>query len=369
MIKKKGGSTPWPFCVSVLFCASALLCAPGNALCTKNQITLTDALDRKVTITLPVERAAFTGVCLTDIFSIAGVWDKITAREIMVRNPTFYPGITELTPINTIKGNPYSLNFEKILTLDIDCLLTFNAPMPGFEEMNDKIKSHIPVVALDLFDHDTIKSNFEIIGGIFGNRDKISNYMVWYEGVIKKISDKTFHLTARQKKRYFIKWSWGKVDAFTTMSDSFIGMATINKIAGGINVAADLKGHGGWVQSIDPEWLTEQDIDVLICEDSIANGFGSEIKDSTVISSYRQELMELPFLASVKAVKNGDVYMMSPHFLYTPAFVISLSYLAKWFHPELFEDFDPRQIHQQYINRFMNQKFNLDKQGIFIYPE
>lgn len=369
MGRKKSSSATWSIFTSVLFFTAALFFSPTNALCVNNEIIFIDALDRKVTIKLPVEKAAFTGVCLTDIFSIAGVWDKIVAREIIVRNPNFYPGIAELPPINTTKGNPYSLNFEKLLTLDIDCLLTFNAPMPGFKEMNDKIKSHIPVVALYLFDHDTIKSNFEIIGKIFGNHDKISDYMSWYEKVIKQISDKTSHLTTRQKKRYFIKWSWGKVDEFTTMSDSFIGMTTINKIAGGINVAADLKGHGGWVHSIDPEWLAEQEIDVLICEDSIPKGFGTEIKDTTIISSYRQELMELPFLASCKAIKNREVYMMSPHFLYTPAFVISLSYLAKWFHPELFEDFNPRQIHQQYITRFVNQKFDLDKQGVFIYPE
>ena len=348
---------------------SVLLFKVEKGACKEGEVIITDAMGRVVTIKQPVQRVAYTGFCTTDALKIIGIWDRIKAREIFILNKPFYSNMDEIPPANTTRGDPYSLDFEKILTLDLDCLVTVKTPAMGFEEMNEKIKLHIPVVVLDLFDHDTTRTNFAILAEIFGKAKEAAAYMAWHDDIIQQIRDRTAKLTPDRKKRYFIKWSWGKVEHFSTMSDQFVGMTTINEIAGGINVAGDLKAHGGWVQSIDPEWLAEQDIDVIICEDVVAGGFGAGIDDASVLSSYRQQLMKVPFLAGCKAVKKNKVYMISPHFLYTPAFVVCLSYLAKWFHPELFPDLDPRAIHQEYLTRFIGVDFDLSKHGVFAYPE
>lgn len=359
------------FLLTLCFFILSMVSSSGTkkVSCREGKIVITDAMDRVVTIKLPVERPAYSGFCATDAFKIIGVWDKIKARENYILNKSFYPNVDKIPPSNTTKGDPFTLDFEKLLELDVDCMVTVKAPLKGFEEMHEKLKFQMPVVALDLFDHDTLKSNFEILAEIFGKRKEASEYIAWYDGIIGKIREKTSKLTPAQKKRYFVKWSWGKVDKFTTMSDTFTGMTTINEIAGGINVAGDLDGHGGWIQSIDPEWLTEQDIDIIICEDVVSNGFGAGTDDASILSSYRQKLMQLPFLAECKAVKNNQVYMISPHFLYTPAFVVSLAYLAKWFHPDLFPELDPRAIHQEYLTRFIKVDFDLGEHGVFVYPE
>ena len=352
-----------------LFVSSVLFGGTENALGNEKKIAITDALNRVVTIKQPVRRFAYTGLCLTDALKIIGVWDKIAARELLAKNKVFYPNIDRIPPSNTTPGNAYSLNFEKLFELDIDCLVTVKLPHTGFEEMKKKIEPRLPVIALDLFDHDTTKRNFEILGTIFGKAEKASDYIEWYEGVIKRILDKTSKLTPARKKRYFLKWSRGSVEEFSTMSDDFTGMSTINRVVGGINVAANLKAFGGWVQSVDPEWVAEQDIDIFICEDSVQNGFGPEIDDTSILSSYKEAFMKLPFLKESKAVKNKAVYMMSHHFLCTPAFVVALAYLAKWFHPDLFKDFDPGLIHQEYLTRFMGVDFDLSRHGVFVYPE
>jgi iron complex transport system substrate-binding protein len=40
-----------------------------------------------------------------------------------------------------------------------------------------------------------------------------------------------------------------------------------------------------------------------------------------------------------------------------------LLYLAKWFHPSLFEDIDPAAIHEQMIQKF----FGVELDGVFAY--
>jgi iron complex transport system substrate-binding protein len=43
--------------------------------------------------------------------------------------------------------------------------------------------------------------------------------------------------------------------------------------------------------------------------------------------------------------------------------------MAKWFHPELFGDLDPKAIHQQYLTDFMGIDYDLNEHGVFAYPE
>ena len=45
------------------------------------------------------------------------------------------------------------------------------------------------------------------------------------------------------------------------------------------------------------------------------------------------------------------------------------AYMAKWLHPELFKAVDPKAIHQEYLTEFLEVDIDLDKKGVFVYPE
>jgi iron complex transport system substrate-binding protein len=47
-----------------------------------------------------------------------------------------------------------------------------------------------------------------------------------------------------------------------------------------------------------------------------------------------------------------------------PRAIIGISYMAKWFHPDLFKDLDPEELHREYLRRFQDIKY----QGIYVYP-
>ena len=97
-----------------LFVSSVFFGGAENAPCEEKEITVTDALNRVVTIKQPVRRFAYTGMCVTDALKIIGVWDRIAARELLVKNSVFYPNIQRIPPSNTTPGNAYSLNFERL---------------------------------------------------------------------------------------------------------------------------------------------------------------------------------------------------------------------------------------------------------------
>ena len=44
---------------------------------------------------------------------------------------------------------------------------------------------------------------------------------------------------------------------------------------------------------------------------------------------------------------------------------IGTVYLAKLVQPNLFQDLDPRELHQEYLTRFLGLDFDIYKQGLF----
>jgi len=61
---------------------------------------------------------------------------------------------------------------------------------------------------------------------------------------------------------FFLNWSSGRTEDFTTISDQFPGMVATNDILGGINIAANFSSM--WGPTVDPEWLIQQKIDIII---------------------------------------------------------------------------------------------------------
>ena len=98
-------------------------------------------------------------------------------------------------------------------------------------------------------------------------------------------------------------------------------------------------------------------------------GYGYD--DPSEMAAARKEIMNRIELTNSIAVKKGDVYLIdNKHFMCAnTGYAISVAYLAKWFHPELFEDLDPQAIHQEYLKEFQRMDIDLDKQGVFVYPE
>jgi iron complex transport system substrate-binding protein len=83
----------------------------------------------------------------------------------------------------------------------------------------------------------------------------------------------------------------------------------------------------------------------------------------------RNEFMEMDVFSHTAAVKNEEVYLLHNDLLCTPRYIISIAYMAKWFHPELYPDLDPEALHQEYIDRFTEANYNVSNAGLFAYPD
>ena len=331
-------------------------------------VTITDSSGREVTIKMPVEKIAFTHYSMAEALRIVDVWDRVVGTDGYISDPILYSNLDELPAISE-PMNPYGVNYEKVFELHPDILLAAYIPMPGFDDMVANLEPEIPVVALNLYEPDTIVENFRKLGLILGQEEEVEEFIEFYKGVEADISTVTSKIPEEDKPRKFYKTGWGNVADLMTFSDDMPGVPYRNELTGCINIAANLPSQGGWVMAVDPEWLIEQNPDVIIGGDPNPGIFGLGIDDTSAAEALRNEIMKLDVFSGGSAVKNGNVYVTAPEFFGTSRYIIGLAYQAKWFHPDLFQELDPKDIHQEYLTRFIRIDYDLEKHGVFVYPE
>ncbi|MCG7850845.1 MAG: ABC transporter substrate-binding protein, partial [ANME-2 cluster archaeon] len=58
------------------------------------------------------------------------------------------------------------------------------------------------------------------------------------------------------------------------------------------------------------------------------------------------------------------VYCISIQVTTKPRYFVGVAYMAKCFHPELFENLDTQAMHEGYMERFQGMPY----QGVYVYP-
>ena len=86
------------------------------------------------------------------------------------------------------------------------------------------------------------------------------------------------------------------------------------------------------------------------------------VNDSQMAAKVK-DIMNRPGWENIDAVMNSRVYILSSDAASLHPSVFN-SYVAKWLHPELFEDMDPVAIHNEWLQKFLGEDFK----GVYGYP-
>ena len=337
----------------------------------ESKLTLVDVADRIVTVNKPVGRIVTVQPATAEVVSLLGAWDRVVGRDYYTRNEVLLPGVSELPTIAEAMGL-YDVNYETVFELDPDIFLTAVAPLPGLEDVIATLEPEVSVVCLNFYEPHILVENTRKLRYVLNTEESGEKFLAWYEGVINDITEKTAGLSEDEKPQVFLKASGMTPEALSTFTDEFFAIRYLIEIAGGINIAADLPSPGGFVMDLDKEWLTDQNPDIVVAQIwkvFYPGTFGYGVDDDSVAIATREEIMEMDVFAGGKAVEDGKVYLHDTELANTPRFVVGVACMAKWFHPELFVDLDPKAIHQEYLTDFMHIDYDLDEHGVLFYPE
>jgi len=323
----------------------------------EKELTIVDRHGDAVTINKPVTSVIPDHITSLEAIRVLGAGDLIIATQALTDcvGPTFLHGLGELPTVGGYKLPDY----EAILSLDPDIYFVYS----GSQENKQTVIKNLPGVAVicapysEPYDTNDITMDIRQLGYILDRRDQAEEYIDWHNGYLDMIKERVAELSEDEKPRVY-------VTCFSLYNCRAVFPPI--EIAGGINIGADL--GAGYCTSVDPEWVLVENPDIII-DPVVGWDYGYDVYDPSALIAMREDILNQPELANVTAVEDERVYIPDIYSIgLFPNNIISITYYAKWLHPDLFEDLDPQKIHQEYLDRFTPIEFDVNEHGVFVYP-
>jgi iron complex transport system substrate-binding protein len=241
----------------------------------------------------------------------------------------------------------FSVNLELVLELEPDLVL-------ADEGLDDEIRKKMEDAGVAVLEEMSMAPRRETfiqnLGLILDAEEKANEYIeyeAYYENLVK---ERVATLTESEKPSVYFEWY--KAWFSTAEGDSYHEMIVTT---GGINIAAN---EPVVTPELSPEYVAEKNPDIIIRMLTYLDG-----EDLASYQTLHDEITSRSALSESAAVTEGKVYIIKNTALVARR-TIGLLYLAKWFHPSLFEDIDPAAVHEEMAQTF----FGTSIEGVFAYP-
>ncbi|MCT8347098.1 ABC transporter substrate-binding protein [Photorhabdus temperata] len=347
------------------------------------EIIVKDVAGREVNVDAPVSRVMLADSRVLIALNILhpdnplkGIiaWDnalKIKSPDLSTAYEKDFPQLRKIP----VFPNPYQSDFsvEKALTYKPD-LVIFDIGLQA--KLNDSRtitlleKAGIPVIFIDFRQYplaNTIPS-MTLLGKVFGEEENAQKFIAFYQERMKTINERVGTLGKEQRPPVFIERHAGMFGAEhcckTFGNGNFGEFVTA---AGGDNLGARwFPGMGGEVNEeqlivSNPEFylMTAADWDKVRPESlSVPLGYTGNLKQS---QERLEELLTRPKLNVLRAFREKRVIALYHQYYDTPFNIIAVEVIAKFLHPNLFEDIDP-QADSLYLHKTFTA---LDGSGVF----
>ena len=316
--------------------------------------------EEPVTVPMPIESIAAVYIYGTYTLCALGEQDKIVA---VVTGAAKKRGeIRDLIEDKPEVGSVTEWDIEKILELDPDIVLAYACyDYSDYREILDAVG--IPLVQMNFHRPEEYSKVLRNLGWMLNKQERVEELIDFEQQHLDLIEERVKDLDEEQKTRVYNAAFLGSYGEPTHTYGKDKPEQDIIEFCGGINIFADLEGY----LTVDPEEVIVRNPQLIYA--GITGGgtecsLGYDITDTGPVEECRQDMiMDYPGWDSIDAVKDGRVYIISYDTKSTHPSVYH-SYVAKWFHPDLFEDVDPVAIHREWIERFLGVEY----EGVYAYP-
>ena len=322
-------------------------------------LTILDNDGDAVTVPRPVNRVIPDHMTSLAAMRVLDAQDMIVGIDTYAEKhigSIFLQGLTDLPAI----GDFFNPDYEAIVSLRPDVYLAYRSSygQGGKKTLKEKLPG-VTVVETGYYtpyNPENLTLDIRKLGYILGKRERAEAYIDWYNGYLNMIRQRVEELPADRKPRVYPAPGW---DLYNSIANFKLA-----DIAGGINICS---GLGPTYVTVDPEWVIKQNPNVILKQSFASTAYDTD--DASGMKAERDAILNRAELDKVDAVKKGRVYLWH---MYTsgmfPNDIITIAYIAKWLHPDLFADLDPHAVHQEYLDRFTTLDFDVKTHGVFVYP-
>ncbi len=333
----------------------------------EKELTLIDSADRVVTVKKPIERI------ITPYAGNIETLRSLKATDIIVgigsvSEPVFLDEFDDMPVI----GSMWDPDVEAILNLDPDTVILHSMSTgtwgTALESAQDVLETAgITVLRFNTNQADIYLEEVEKLGYVLGKREEAESLIGFYNGIYDQIDETVAEISEDEKPTVYFE---------SSSPYSLSGAYAYIEETGGTNVFTETDA------SIDAEAVVSRNPEIILkgCWGgrgasgyTLLGGYEMDVDDTAALEEVRDEIMSRPELENVEAVKEGQVYVVTSRVLcFMPGsgcrHFLQRAYQAKWFQPELFEDLDPKALHQEYLTEFQGLDIDLDENGVFVYP-
>ena len=322
-------------------------------------LTILDNDGDVVSVKKPVKRVIPDHITCLAAMRVLDADDLVAGIDTYIEDHMGAVFLLDLANLPEI-GDFTNPDYEAVLSLKPDVYLSYRAVYgPGGKEVLKKKLPGVTVIETGYYtpyNPDNLTIDMRLLGYILDKRERAESYISWYNGYLNMIKDRVADIPENEKPKAYAAPGWDLYNCIANFQ--------LADIAGGKNIGL---GLGPTYVNVDPEWVIKQNPNVIFKQSFSSKGYDSD--DPSGMIAEREKILTRPELSGVGAVKNKRVYLWH---MYTsgmfPNDIITLSYVAKWLHPDRFKDLDPMMVHQEYLDRFSPIDFNVKKHGVFIYP-
>lgn len=336
-----------------------MLCAVPSIGAT---ITVTDMLQRKVTLPEPAKRIILSEsrhiITLAmlekdPISNIVGWGDDLQRYSPATWESIIstWPSARKIPVLGTMNTGTFSMEAAIAAKPDL-VIFTLYGPMPqGLEALD---AAHIPYIFVDFFRKpltNTVPS-LRLLGKVLGRDNQAEQIIAFWQQRADILKQRLAGVDT--PPRVFFHINPGRGDCCVTS-----GSGSLNDFiaaAGGHNIGADkITAPAG---KLNPEFIIASNPDFYLAgggstvsRDGLQIGTGIS---SSQASDSLQHILSAPELANLPAVKMGHVGGVWLFFFDSPLYLIGVEAMAKMLHPNLFEDLDPEETLHIVTSRWLS---------------
>lgn len=368
---------------NVAFAAAVSLALIADTAIAGELVKIKDITGREVEVSVPVDRVIlgegrqiyFTAALDTEkpFGRVVGWRDDFKKADLDGYN-AYLEKFPEMAAIPTFGGmKDGTFDIEQAVALKPDVIIMNTEAKSATEEAGyiEKLaKVGIPLVYIDFREKpmQNTDASMRIIGKLFGKEARAEEFVSFRQEQMATVTDRLAKAGDLKKPVVFMERAGGYSDD-CCMSFGNENFGKMVDLAGGINMAAEF--IPGTFGTVNPEQIIASNPDQVIITGSnwelfvpggkwVGVGPGA---DPVRAKEKLAVLTERPAFTGIKAVKDQNVHAIWHQFYNSPYQFVAVQQIAKWLHPELFQDVDVDATFKELHTRFLPVEY---RPGYFV---
>lgn len=314
-------------------------------------ITLTDAVGRKVELDAPARRIL---VQTPQIYPALVVLDPDVASRVVGIAGTAndglsdrYEGLSQVPRLGWTNQQTFSTEAALLLKPD---LVIANTTAQGQQAIFEKVG--VPVIYVDVIVDpiNNIESTIRILGTALDRQERSSAFRAFHTQRMNNVFDRIERANPPPQKIALI----ARRNDECCMTIFGWGLARYLDRLKVDNIAGARLGRLGSAQ-LGVEFLMKADPDVYVTYEYSYGAdtlFGEPKSEDHAVTALGR-LSKSAGLRETSAIRHRRVHALMDHIIHSPLNFLAVELLAKWIHPELFSDVDPRRSLDAFNSQFM----------------